>query len=396
MQRDVFLSSWMVPTLAVVFCVSVSMPVHAQTPTTVFSGSGFAVSHATHIVTNAHVVKQCKSLWAFAGAQQASARVLAADPEADLAVLQTSLSVPKTIAIRSRPALRLGESVVAFGFPFTGTLSRGGNLTTGNVSALAGFQDDPKYIQITAPAQPGNSGGPLLDAGGNLVGVIEGGLDAITALKNTGAVPQNVNFAVRADELEKFLQTHKIPYDVAVTDNQLAVADVGEIAKQASVRIECTRSGVPTSQPSTVRVSPQQESPLPPPEVTGRPAVPSDAAQEQMVQQVELTEVRTPYPGTAPAIRELEVTNRSPYSVLQITVGWLEGSARQCPAARSAYRGTRDLFVSLKAGQSGSAMGEFSEQAKYFCVLSAEFLPPGRHDDPSAAAPGAPQPEPTR
>ena len=108
------------------------------------------------------------------------------------------------------------------------------------------------------------------------------------------------------------------------------------------------------------------------------------------MQQVELTEVRTPYPGTAPAIRELEVTNRAPYSVLQITVGWLEGSdAPQCPASRSAYRGTRDLFVSLKSGQSGSTMGEFSEQAKYFCVLSAQFLPPGRRDEPSAAAPGA-------
>jgi hypothetical protein len=119
--------------------------------------------------------------------------------------------------------------------------------------------------------------------------------------------------------------------------------------------------------------------------------VPSDVVQEQMVQQVELTEVRTPYPGTAPALRELEVTNRSPYSVLQITVGWLEGSAaRQCPGARSAYRGTRELFVSLKSGQSGTTMGEFSEQAKYFCVLSAQFLPPGRRGEPSAAAPGAP------
>jgi hypothetical protein len=212
--------------------------------------------------------------------------------------------------------------------------------------------------------------------------------------KRTGDVPQNVNFAVRAEVLEAFLQTHKVPYDVAVTDSQLAVADVAEAAKQASVRIECTPSGVPTSQPGTVRVSPQLEYPLPPPESTGRAAVPSDAAEEQMVQQVELTEVRTPYPGTAPAIREIEVTNRSPYSVLQVTVGWLEGSARQCPVSRSAYRGTRDLFVSLKAGQSGTTMGEFSEQAKYFCVLGAQFLSSGRRDEPSAAAPPSPEPSP--
>jgi S1-C subfamily serine protease len=382
--------------LTLALCISASMPVRAQATTAVRTGSGFAISRTTHIVTNAHVVAQCKSVRVLSGAQQASGRVLAIDVDADLAVLQTSLSVPKTMAMRSSPALRLGESVIAFGFPLTGALSQGGNLTTGNVSALAGLRDDPKYIQVTAPVQPGNSGGPLLDAGGNVIGVITAKLDALAVAKRTGDVPQNVNFAVRAEVLEAFLQTHKIPYDVAVTDGQLAVADVAEAAKQASVRIECTPSGVPTSQPGTVRVSPQLETPFPQPEVTGRPAVPSDAVQEQMLQQVELTEVRTPYPGTAPAIRELEVTNRSPYSVLQITVGWLEGSARQCPVSRSAYRGTREVFVSLKAGESGTTMGEFSEQAKYFCVLAAQFIPPGRRGEPAAAAPqppGAPSPQ---
>jgi len=382
---------------AFALALSPSAAVRAETPTAVRSGSGFAISHATHIVTNAHVVAQCKSVRVLSGVQQAPAKVLGLDSGADLAVLQTSLSVPKTIAIRTQPALRLGESVVAFGFPLTGTLSRGGNLTTGNVSALAGFEDDPKYIQITAPAQPGNSGGPLLDASGNLIGVIEGGLDALSALKSTGSVPQNVAFAVRADVLETFLQAHRISYDVAVTDSQLSVADVGEIAKQAAVRIECTPSGVPTSQPPrAARLSPQQETPVPlPANVAGRPApVASDAAHEQMLQQVELTGVRTPYPGTAPALRELDVANRSPYSVLQITVGWLEGaSAWQCPASPSAYRGTRDLFVSLKSGQTVTTMGEFSDQAKYFCILAAQFLSPERPGEEPVGEAGAAAPQ---
>ncbi|HTS52499.1 MAG TPA: serine protease [Burkholderiales bacterium] len=393
---------WLVPALAaLVLAAPPCGSAQAQTTTTVRTGSGFAVSHATHIVTNAHVVMQCKSLRVLAGTQQSSARVLAADPDVDLAVLQTSLSVPKTVAVRSQPALRLGESVIAFGFPLTGALSQGGNLTTGNVSALAGLHDDPKYIQVTAPVQPGNSGGPLLDGGGNLVGVITAKLDALAVAKRTGDVPQNVNFAVRADVLEAFLQAHKVSYDVAVTDAQLAVADVADMAKQASVRIECRPSGVPAAQPDTVRVSPQQD-PAAPPDMPGRAApVPSDATQEQMVQQIELTDVRTPYPGTAPAIRELDVVNRSPYSVLQITVGWLEGySAAQCPTSRSAYRGAKDLYVSLQSGQSGTTMGEFSEQAKYFCVLAAQFLPPGRRSEsPQPPAPetvAPPQPPPAQ
>jgi hypothetical protein len=394
------LARWLAPALAApILFLPLCTPACAQATTTVRTGSGFAISRATHIVTNAHVVTQCKSVRVLFGTQQASGRVLALDSEADLAVVQTSLSVPRAIAMRSGPALRLGESVIAFGFPLTGSLSQGGNLTTGNVSALAGLRDDPRYIQVTAPVQPGNSGGPLLDGGGNLIGVITAKLDALAVAKRTGDVPQNVNFAVRVDELEAFLQAHKIPYDVAVTDSQLAVADVAEMAKQASVRLECTPSGAPVGRPDTVRAQAEPPPPPPPLDIPGRPApVPSDAAQEQMLQQVEVTEVRTPYPGTAPAIRELAVVNRSPYSVLQITVGWLEGqSPRQCPGARSAYRGTKDLYVSLKSGQSGTTMGEFSEQAKYFCVLAAQFLPPGRSEEqpnsaPETADPGQPQP----
>jgi len=380
-------------------------PAHAQSTTTLRTGSGFAISRATHIVTNAHVVNACKSLRVLSGVQQSSARVLAMDTEADLAVLQSSISISKTLAMRSQPALRLGESVIAFGFPLTGALSQGGNLTTGNVSALAGLQDDPRYLQITAPVQPGNSGGPLLDGGGNLIGVITAKLDALAIAKRTGDVPQNVNFAIKADVLETFLQAHKIPYDVAVTDAQLAVADVADVAKQASVRIECTPSGAaPTARPQAARAVPQQAEPgqtPPPPDMASQGApVQSDAGRDQMLQQIELTAVRTPYPSTAPAMRELDIVNRSPASVLQVTVGWLEGSARGCPASRSAYLGAKDLYVSLKTGQSVTTMGEFSDQAKYFCILAAQFLGPDRGGDspaqPQDSTSAQPPPEPTR
>jgi S1-C subfamily serine protease len=380
---------------ALVLSLAHQAPTHAQSTSTLRTGSGFAVSRATHIVTNAHVVNACKSLRVLSGVQQSSARVLAMDTDADLAVLQSSLSVSKTLAMRSQPALRLGESVIAFGFPLTGALSQGGNLTTGNVSALAGLRDDPRYLQITAPVQPGNSGGPLLDAGGNVIGVITAKLDALAIAKRTGDVPQNVNFAVKADVLEAFLQAHKIPYDVAVTDAQLAVADVAEVAKQSSVRIECTPSGVaPAVRPESARATQVEPSQTPgPADVVGRAPVQSDAAQGQMLQQIELTAVRTPYPSTAPAIRELDIVNHSASSVLQVTVGWLEGSpARGCPASRSAYRGAKDLYVSLKSGQSGTTMGEFSDQADYFCILAAQFLAPGRFDSPPGAPPEAPTP----
>ena len=75
------------------------------------------------------------------------------------------------------------------------------NMTIGNVSALAGLGDDTRSLQFTAPIHPGNSGGPLVDASGNVVGVVTSKLSPLWTAKNIGDVPQNVNFALKASEL---------------------------------------------------------------------------------------------------------------------------------------------------------------------------------------------------
>jgi hypothetical protein len=257
-----------------------SAGVHAQLRT----GSGFAVSDATHIVTNAHVVEQCRSVRVLLGTRAEPARVLAADAQADLALLQANLAMPR-LALRGAPALRLGESVIAFGFPLTGSLSQEGNVTTGNVSALAGLRDDPAYLQMTAPVQPGNSGGPLLDDAGNVIGVITAKLDAVAMAKRTGDIPQNVNFAVKASVLEDFLQRHKVVYAKQVTDRRLSVADVAEAAKAASVRIECSASGQITAQgparPSQAEPAPAPDAATPLPPSSGPPPALSECGTRQ-------------------------------------------------------------------------------------------------------------------
>jgi hypothetical protein len=394
---------------ALVAALSLCAVAHAET---VRLGTGIVISRATSIVTNAHVVANCRSVHVLLGAQQASATVLAMDSDADLAVLKTGLSTPKTIALRNSPALRLGDSVIAFGFPLAGSLSQGGNLTTGNVSALAGLRDDVRYLQMTAPVQPGNSGGPLLDSGGNLVGVITSKLDALEMAKRTGDIPQNVNFAVKMEVLEAFLRANKVAYDVAVTDRQLSVADVGDVAKAATVKIICEPSNVQTAETGTVRVSPSNE-PLPVPAAPGAPAgtpipvpvpqveqphgaipVPADGGQREMAEQIQVVDVRTPYPGSAPTLREIDIRNGAPYSVLQVTVGWLQRlTTPQCPRSPSAYLGTKELFASVKPGESTTLTGEFTEQAHYFCIVSAQFMPMSRRTPPKAApVPAAPPP----
>ena len=100
------------------------------------------------------------------------ARLVARDEKNDLALLK--IEGAKVKAPPMRTYIRVGESVAAFGFPLSSFLATSGNFTLGNVTALAGLGDDSRYLQISAPIQPGNSGGPLLDERG----MADGGRDA--------------------------------------------------------------------------------------------------------------------------------------------------------------------------------------------------------------------------
>ena len=80
-------------------------------------------------------------------------------------------------------------------------------LAKGEIGSLAGIQDDPRYFQISVPVQPGNSGGVLVDARGNVVGIVAAKLDASAALAATGSLPENVNYAVKSSLLLSFLES---------------------------------------------------------------------------------------------------------------------------------------------------------------------------------------------
>jgi S1-C subfamily serine protease len=210
-----------------------------EPPKTTFStGSGFFVSKAGHIVTNAHVVKDCATVTVRPdGGTALPAQILARDSINDLAVLKVPGPVEKTLPLRS--SVRLGEGVAAFGFPHTDILATTGNFTLGNVTALAGLGDDSRHLQISAPVQAGNSGGPLLDNSGNVVGVVTSKLNAIKIDREQGDLPQNVNFAVKASLTTSFLDVNQLTYETGTMGEKLDPADLAEKAKKASVFIAC-------------------------------------------------------------------------------------------------------------------------------------------------------------
>lgn len=204
------------------------------------SGTGFFVTAAGHILTNAHVVDGCSSISIAADAGQSGlGSVLARDTANDLAIVATTLK-PKRVAAFGGTS-RLGEQVAAFGFPLSSILASTGNFTLGNVTATSGLKDDSRYLQISAPVQPGNSGGPLLDDKANVVGVVSAKLNALRIMLATdGDIPQNVNFALKASTSTTFLESNRVNVNRVPLADKLTPPDIADAAREMSVFIRCS------------------------------------------------------------------------------------------------------------------------------------------------------------
>lgn len=208
-------------------------PADAATEST---GTGFYVG-AGLVLTNAHVVDGCTAVTTALGGAQTRGQVIARDRDADLALVQTAQPGPEPA--RLRIGVRLGEDVAAFGFPLSGVLASSGNFTRGTVTATAGLKDDTRRLQISAPVQPGNSGGPLLDESGAVVGVIVAKLDALKVAAVIDDIPQNINFAIKASVVARFLEEAGIAYTAAGPGSPLRPADLAALAQAFTVAIRC-------------------------------------------------------------------------------------------------------------------------------------------------------------
>jgi S1-C subfamily serine protease len=206
------------------------------------TGSGFVVSADGYIVTNRHVVASCRTVTVKADSSTSvTARIVALHPRDDLAVIRADAIFDTTAGFRVGAPIRPGDDVVAVGFPLAGLLADEASVTTGSVSALAGIHNNPAVLQMSAPVQQGSSGGPLLDASGNVVGVVVTKLNARLVAEETGDLPQNVNFALKGDVARGFLDELAVHYRTAASTAHLANADVGDIGRRVTVLVACYR-----------------------------------------------------------------------------------------------------------------------------------------------------------
>lgn len=204
-------------------------------------GTGFVVSASGHIVTNNHVIDGCSDLKGnLTGEATMVLRVVSADANNDLALLQPSSTVAfKDFArIRDR-SFHSGDSVVAIGFPYHGFLTSDFTVTTGIVSSLSGMLNDTRFLQISAPVQPGNSGGPLFDNSGQIVGVVTGKLPNLRIAAATGNIPENINFAIKTGALRDFLDNSVVPYQTAEPKGELKTTEIAGNARAYTMLISC-------------------------------------------------------------------------------------------------------------------------------------------------------------
>lgn len=227
------------PTFLAVWLISIGVHI-AHADSGVSNGTGFIVSAKGEILTNAHVVTGCSTVTVrLPDMQPERASVVARDPKNDLALLKGK-STPTAVAVfRQGPSVRTGDSVVVLGYPLSSLLGTEVHLTVGVVNALAGLADDSRYLQISSPIQLGNSGSPLLDDSGHIVGVVTAKLDAATVAKSTGDIPQNVNFAIKSEIAELFLMRNKIAIRSAPVEHKMSPADIGDIARPFTVSVQC-------------------------------------------------------------------------------------------------------------------------------------------------------------
>lgn len=224
--------------------LAISTSAYADNP--ISSGTGFAVTSDGWIMTNAHVVEKCSRI-------EVKGRGLASDPRIDatndLALIKVSAEPPlKPLTFRRTPT-RLGEDIVAIGYPLADLLSDSVKITTGNVNALAGLKNDTRYIQISTPIQPGNSGGPVVDRDGFLLGVTSATFSK-QAADEIGITAQNVNFAIRASVGDLFMQSQSIRNvsgDKEPAQALLATADLADKIAPSVFQVLCFGSPVQQS-----------------------------------------------------------------------------------------------------------------------------------------------------
>lgn len=197
------------------------------------SGTGFFVSKNGHMITNNHVIDGCKNIKTTFNGNEYEAKVLSADKMNDLAIIQSNAKPDLIYAVAVNDAGLLEEVIVA-GYPLGKKVSAAIKATSGTVTALAGIGDNYSEFQTDAALNSGNSGGPIVNNKGNVVGV------AVAKLKDKGV--ESFNFGVKSSVLRIFANANDLKF-LPPNHREMKKKDLGKLITDATVYIECWMTG---------------------------------------------------------------------------------------------------------------------------------------------------------
>lgn len=202
------------------------------------AGTAFYVS-PTSLLTNNHVIDGCKSLKI--SGQDLSATVKAKDPHNDLALLVVEGSNSEYATFPATEKTSQGEVIFAFGYPLAGYLSSTGNITSGIVSATSGVANNSSLFQITAPIQKGNSGGPILNDQGEVIGIVLAKANALKLFSLIGDIPENISFAINLRTIKSFLETNSVKPKTgsALPWFSKSSTQIADSARNFTYKVEC-------------------------------------------------------------------------------------------------------------------------------------------------------------
>jgi S1-C subfamily serine protease len=187
-----------------------STPQPPKSSGAIAAGTGFLFSSSDYVITSYHVVHGSKSISVrFTNGEQIDATIAVKDTNNDIAILKLSKS-PRSrqniITLGDSSSVRTGDRVFTYGFPLVDLLgNKEPRYSEGFVNSLSGISNDPRVFQVSIPIQPGNSGGPIFNEKGELIGIATSSIDSVQTQKVFGATPQNVNFAIKSSHINSLL-----------------------------------------------------------------------------------------------------------------------------------------------------------------------------------------------
>jgi len=197
------------------------------------SGTGFLISKEGLMVTNYHVIEGCSDVKAVYNGNEFVSKILAVDKVNDLAIIKTEIKSKKAYSISNEDGQLLEEVIVA-GYPLGKKISASIKATSGTVTALAGLGDNYAEFQTDAALNSGNSGGPIINEFGNVVGV------AVSKIQQEGV--ESFNFGVKSSILKIFANSNDIKF-LPPNNKEMKKKDLGSLITEATIYLDCWMTG---------------------------------------------------------------------------------------------------------------------------------------------------------